>query len=128
MSRSRKKSPIFGYASADSEAPDKRIWHSRMRHRERQALHTVEDFDTHLTTTDDQVSSTWDGQGRQTFLAREVARGNGCVGRRAQRQDRQGACYAQTSVDAQVDGEVAKRGRQIATPFSKFQTPRIRGG
>jgi hypothetical protein len=60
MSRSRKKTPIFGYANADSEAQDKRIWHSRVRHRERQALHTVEDFDTHLTTTDDQVSSTWE--------------------------------------------------------------------
>ena len=59
MSRSRKKTPIFGYASADSEAPDKRIWHSRMRHRERRALHSADDYDAHLTTTRDQVSSTW---------------------------------------------------------------------
>ena len=60
MSRSRKKTPIFGYASADSEASDKRIWHSRMRHRERQALHSADDYDAHLTTTDDQASSTWE--------------------------------------------------------------------
>ena len=59
MSRSRRKTPIFGYASADSEASDKRIWHSRMRHRERQALHSADDYDGHLTTVRDGVSSTW---------------------------------------------------------------------
>lgn len=60
MSRSRKKTPIFGYTSADSERDDKRIWHSRMRRRERQALHSSDDYDAHLTTTRDQVSSTWE--------------------------------------------------------------------
>ncbi len=59
MSRSRKKTPIFSYASADSEASDKRIWHSRMRHRERQALHSAVDFDAHMTTVRDDVSSAW---------------------------------------------------------------------
>lgn len=59
MSRSRRKTPIFGYTSADSERDDKRIWHSRMRHRECQALHSSDDYDAHLTTTRDQVSSTW---------------------------------------------------------------------
>ena len=59
MSRSRRKTPIFGYASADSEAHDKRIWHSRMRHRERQALHSAVDFEAHTTTVRDDVSSTW---------------------------------------------------------------------
>lgn len=59
MPRSRRKTPIFGYASADSEASDKRIWHSRMRHRERQALHSADDYDGHLTTVRDDVSSTW---------------------------------------------------------------------
>ena len=53
MSRSRRKHPIFGNANADSEASDKRIWHSRMRHRERQALHSAVDFDAHLTTVRD---------------------------------------------------------------------------
>ena len=60
MSRSRRKHPIFANANADSEASDKRIWHSRMRHRERQALHSSDDYDAHLTTTRDQVSSTWE--------------------------------------------------------------------
>jgi len=53
MSRSRRKRPIFGNANADSEASDKRIWHSRMRHRERQALHSAEDYDAHMTTVRD---------------------------------------------------------------------------
>ena len=60
MSRSRRKTPIFGYASADSEAHDKRIWHSRMRHRERQALHSADDYDAHLTVERNQISSTWE--------------------------------------------------------------------
>ena len=70
MSRSRRKTPIFGYASADSEAHDKRIWHSRMRHRERQALHSADDYDAHLTTVRDDVSSTWnmDKDGKSYFF------------------------------------------------------------
>ena len=59
MSRSRRKTPMFGYASADSEAADKRIWHSRMRSRERQALHSADNYDAHLTLLRDDVSSTW---------------------------------------------------------------------
>lgn len=38
MSRSRKKTKIHGIASPDSEAIDKRIWHKRMRARERDRL------------------------------------------------------------------------------------------
>ena len=75
MSRSLRKTPIFGYASADSEAADKRIWHSRMRHRERQALRSAEDIDAHLTTVRDDVSSTWnmakDGKHWWTDKSRE---------------------------------------------------------
>jgi len=75
MSRSRRKHPIFGNANADSEASDKRIWHSRMRHRERQALHSADDYDAHLTTIRDDVSRT----GSPIFLrpiAREPPRGS----------------------------------------------------
>ena len=66
MSRSRRKRPIFGNANADSEASDKRIWHSR----ERQALHSSDDYDAHLTTTRDDVSSTWnmDKDGKSYFF------------------------------------------------------------
>lgn len=59
MSRSRRKTPIFGHTNADSERDDKRIWHGRMRSREHQALRLAEDLDGHLTTVRDQVSSTW---------------------------------------------------------------------
>lgn len=38
MSRSRKKTPIHGIACCDSEKPDKRIWHGRMRAKERDRL------------------------------------------------------------------------------------------
>lgn len=31
MSRSRRKTPMFGYTTATSEAEDKRIWHKRWR-------------------------------------------------------------------------------------------------
>ena len=77
MSRSRRKMPIFGYTNADSEASDKRIWHSRMRHRERQALHSADDYDAHLTLRRDQVSSTWnmdkDGKHWWSAMSREEA-------------------------------------------------------
>lgn len=39
MSRSRRKTPIAGYATAESEAQDKRIWHKRARAMQRQRLH-----------------------------------------------------------------------------------------
>jgi hypothetical protein len=45
MSRSRKKIPIFGITLADSEAQDKKIWHSRFRHKAKQNLNTATDFD-----------------------------------------------------------------------------------
>ena len=31
MSRSRRKTPIFGITTATSEAEDKRLWHKRLR-------------------------------------------------------------------------------------------------
>jgi hypothetical protein len=45
VSRSRKKTPIFGNVIADSEAIDKKIWHSRFRHNAKQRLNTETDFD-----------------------------------------------------------------------------------
>ena len=38
MSRSRKRTPIHGIADG-SEKKDKKIWHSRMRAKEREAIH-----------------------------------------------------------------------------------------
>ena len=58
MSRSRRKTPIFGFTSCDSEKQDKKIWHGRMRAHERDALAKA-DFDAHLTTRKEQVSDAW---------------------------------------------------------------------
>jgi hypothetical protein len=38
MSRSRRKTPIFGNTTATSEAEDKRLWHKRLRAKFRDRL------------------------------------------------------------------------------------------
>ena len=43
MSRSRKKAPIGGITTAESEAWGKRRWHKRMRSMFRQRIHHEED-------------------------------------------------------------------------------------
>ncbi len=59
MSRSRRKTPVYGYARAESEAADKRLWHQRWRAHERDRLRKLpEDFE-HLTTQRREVSNTW---------------------------------------------------------------------
>ncbi len=72
MARSRRKTPIYGFTSCDSEKQDKKIWHSRMRAHERDALATA-DLDAHLTTKKNQVSSTWemDKDGRHYWPLKE---------------------------------------------------------
>jgi hypothetical protein len=57
MSRSFKKNPYCGYGGADSEAVDKRIWHKRMRARERDRLITDPEGEP---TVENEVSSPWD--------------------------------------------------------------------
>lgn len=41
MSRSYRKTPIFGFTNATSEKKDKQIWHKRMRRNENQKLHQI---------------------------------------------------------------------------------------
>lgn len=64
MSRSKKKKPIHGIAVCESEAKDKRIWHKRMRTRERDRLITDPDG---VSTDRREVSNRWtmgkDGKG-----------------------------------------------------------------
>jgi len=48
MSRSRKKNPMCGHTCADSEKADKKLWHSRMRARERDRLITNPEGETTL--------------------------------------------------------------------------------
>lgn len=60
MSRSRRRTPIFGHTTARSEAHDKRLWHKRWRARERERLAVLTADVDHLPTPRNAVSSTWD--------------------------------------------------------------------
>ncbi len=60
MSRSVRKTPIFGHTTARSEADDKRLWHKRWRSRERDQLASVGPGDDPLPVHRHAVSSTWD--------------------------------------------------------------------
>ena len=57
MTRSRRRTPIYGCTSCDSEKQDKAVWHGRMRATERDLL-LKGDFEAHLTTLKEQVSNT----------------------------------------------------------------------
>lgn len=61
MSRSKRKTPIFGNASAKSERHDKQMWHSRMRARVRTHLVSAaaKPFDAYLSPDKNEVSSVW---------------------------------------------------------------------
>ena len=60
MSRSRRKTPIFGHTTARSEADDKRLWHQRWRSRERDQLASLGPDGDPLPVHRQAVSSTWD--------------------------------------------------------------------
>lgn len=60
MSRSRRKTPIFGHTTARSEAADKRLWHKRWRAREREQLSGAGLDSDPLPVHRHDVSSTWD--------------------------------------------------------------------
>lgn len=60
MSRSIRKTPVFGHTSARSEADCKCLWHKRWRAAERDRLATVDPDADHVTTHRNAVSSTWD--------------------------------------------------------------------
>jgi len=61
MSRSRRKTPIFGHTTSRSERKDKQHWHQRWRVRERTALAgaSLEDLSSHMTLHEKQVSDVW---------------------------------------------------------------------
>lgn len=61
MSRSRKKTPITSITTCCSERKDKKIWHKRLRSRERTALTSVhhKDWDNYLPVLEKQVSNVW---------------------------------------------------------------------
>jgi hypothetical protein len=61
MSRSRRKTPIFGVTSAKSEKQDKQIWHSRLRSRVRTDLASVppDQLECYIAPVSKEVSSVW---------------------------------------------------------------------
>jgi hypothetical protein len=61
MTRSVRKTPIYGITNARSERKDKQQWHRRFRVLEKQRLHTLtsETMDNHVTTSIEEVSNPW---------------------------------------------------------------------
>lgn len=78
MSRSTRKTPIFGITTSASEKADKRIWHRRMRARSRTKLASTptEGLDSFLPTHLYEVSQVWEmaKDGRRYAAPVEVAR------------------------------------------------------
>ena len=84
MSRSRRKTPIFGHTMARSEADDKRLWHQRWRSRQRDQLAGAGPEGEIVPIHRRAVSSTWamakDGKSwfgprRQQVVAERIAAG-----------------------------------------------------
>lgn len=76
MSRSHRKTPIYGFSTAHSEKLDKRVWHKRMRACERGRLHYARcDPESHLSTEPKEVSNLWSmaKDGRQWWSWHEQA-------------------------------------------------------
>ena len=62
MSRSTRKTPIYGMTNCKSEKQDKKIWNSRWRCHERVAIGQISlsELDSYQTILKNQISSTWD--------------------------------------------------------------------
>lgn len=73
MSRSYRKTLVFGHTTSQSEKPEKRQWHGRMRCAERTRLHSGQDLEAHLPCHVHEVSDTnamsKDGKERTTLSA-----------------------------------------------------------
>ncbi|WPC68010.1 hypothetical protein SBP18_05715 [Rhodoferax ferrireducens] len=85
MSRSKRKTPIFGIATARSEKEDKKIWHSRMRSQVRTDMTSVplSQLESYIAPVESDVGNVWsmakDGKryfrrDRQLEIATEQAR------------------------------------------------------
>ena len=61
MSRSYRKTPIFGNTTCRSEKDGKKRWHKALRAKERvaQALLSPESLDSHMPLHENQVGSIW---------------------------------------------------------------------
>lgn len=61
MSRSYRKTPIFGHTTCRSERQDKKQWHKALRAKERvaQGLLSPDAFDSHMPLHENQVGDAW---------------------------------------------------------------------
>ncbi len=61
MSNSRRKTPIYGMTTCQSERRDKKIWHKKWRTNERTLLNALshEGLNEHISLMKNEVSSTW---------------------------------------------------------------------
>jgi len=78
MSRSHRKTPIFGITTAQSERRDKQHWHRRWRLQERMALRKLAptELDTHIDTDARAAGNVWAmaKDGRQYWPSTEQMR------------------------------------------------------
>lgn len=58
MSRSRRKQPISAITTAKSERSDKKLWHKKLRSKEKQRLKS-DDLDNYTPLTANEVSNPW---------------------------------------------------------------------
>lgn len=75
MSRSRRKTPIFGMTNCRSEYQDKRIWHGRLRAQARTKLATlvVDEFDGAVIPEVRDVSNPWSmGKDGKLWISQET--------------------------------------------------------
>jgi len=88
MSRSQRKTPIFGYTKCNSERADKQSWHRRLRSQERSKLANAseEALGAHLSPVEDEIVNVWamgkDGRqywptGNQAITAQRIANQRG---------------------------------------------------
>lgn len=77
MSRSNRKTPIFGNTICHSERQDKKLWHHRWRTRERTMLASAspEILISHLSLLKNQVSNVW-SMGKDGHSYRSAAHQN----------------------------------------------------
>ena len=68
MSRSKRKTPIFGHTTADSEKLDKRIWNKRFRRVARMLINKEKELPTKKAAVSDVWSGNKDGKSYWTAI------------------------------------------------------------
>ena len=118
MSRSQRKTPVFGITTAKSEKQDKQIWHSRLRSRVRTSLASIppEQLDGYIAPFSNDVSSVWsmskDGK-RYFHPAKQIAMATRISG---EGKDVDRAAITEDQVAQKVGGEMRPLENQSSKP------------